>query len=188
MATIEREITTGSVTLPITVTVEWQYDDWPDSSGLGEFTLDKPYEGAVRVELPPTITRHLKGASYWHPPRHAYFVNRDADGNRDIEDMMADYFHGTAHERWVKVRAMLKAQAHHLRAYLSDQWSYAGVIVRASYLGITGEDSLWGIEYGRHDEEERVHHADCVEQVTAEAILDLEGRLKRIADVVGAVA
>ena len=187
MHPIERETTTGTITLPVTVSVEWQYDDWPDPMGLGEFTLDKPYDGAVRIELPTTITRNLKGASYWHPSHYAYFHNPDCEGNRDVADMMADY-HGTAHERWVKVRAMLRAQAHHLRKYLSDEWSYAGVIVRARYLGIAGEGSLWGIEYGCGGEDERVYHAECVEQVTAEAILDLESRLKQIADVVGAVA
>jgi hypothetical protein len=65
-----------------------------------------------------------------------------------------------------------------ITAWKNDEWHYVGVIVTVSFQGVEiGNASLWAI-----DSEDPAYHQEVANELTAEALKDAEGFLKKAHD------
>lgn len=181
---IDTEIRESEVYLPVQIIVERVVDDSGDDSWLGRFTLDKPYDGAIRVEIPWSIRRNLfqRDASGEYP-RYAYYENPDGFGTLE-QNRWTPY---GRHDSWVRARDVLKQGAARLLAYYNDEWHFIGLCVRARWGSLEGTASLFGIEHGTYTANERAHQEEVIAELTDEALDALRDKLTKLATVIGAV-
>ena len=184
MTIFNSETRETNIELPVEVTVEWVADDAPEISWLGGFTLDRPYSGAIRVELPWDVRRTLfrRGADGEHP-HYAYFENPEGLGN--IEDNRQERL--GRHASWVKARSACKQDAERLLAYYNDEWSLVGIGVTVRCFGLVGSSRLFGIEHGHFTNAEEKFHEEIIQEQIEEALDDLRKKIGRVREAFVAI-